>query len=115
MRATRSGWLASTGRVSTIDGRETAPQSMPGTAFTDPVKKEPYPLPELITSGKSVGVPGTLLGVVGSFVIQRLAGWPTALSPGGQHTRNETRQAIHKERNRCPASKSKKSPSSAPA
>ena len=27
------------------------------------------------------GVLGTLLGVAGSFVIQRLAGWPTALSP----------------------------------
>jgi putative ABC transport system permease protein len=27
------------------------------------------------------GVLGTLLGIVGSFAIQRLAGWPTALSP----------------------------------
>jgi gamma-glutamyltranspeptidase/glutathione hydrolase len=32
---------AATRRVHTIDGRETAPKSMPGTAFTDPVKKEP--------------------------------------------------------------------------
>ncbi|HEY5787005.1 MAG TPA: gamma-glutamyltransferase [Microlunatus sp.] len=50
---------AKTRRVHTIDGRETAPASMPGTAFTDPAKGEPYPLAELVTSGKSVGVPGT--------------------------------------------------------
>ncbi|MBT2597116.1 gamma-glutamyltransferase [Arthrobacter sp. ISL-72] len=51
---------AETGDVSTIDGRETAPAAMPNDAFIDPVTKEPYPFtPELVTSGVSVGVPGT--------------------------------------------------------
>ncbi len=50
---------AKTRRVHTIDGRETAPQSMPGTAFTDPATGQPYPFAQLVTSGKSVGVPGT--------------------------------------------------------
>ena len=52
---------ARTGKVATIDGRETAPQSMPDLAFNDPATKQPYRLtPELVTSGVSVGTPGTL-------------------------------------------------------
>ena len=52
---------AKTGRVETIDGRETAPQAMPHDAFIDPATGEPYRFtPELVTSGVSVGVPGTL-------------------------------------------------------
>ena len=51
---------ADSGKVSTLDGRETAPASMPHDAFIDPVTGEPYPFtPELVTSGVSVGVPGT--------------------------------------------------------
>ncbi|MBP1235478.1 gamma-glutamyltranspeptidase/glutathione hydrolase [Arthrobacter sp. PvP102] len=51
---------AKTGEVSTIDGRETAPAAMPGNAFIDPATGEPYKFtPELVTSGVSVGVPGT--------------------------------------------------------
>lgn len=51
---------AGTGRVRTIDGRETAPRSMPRDAFIDPATAEPYPFfPEMVTSGASVGVPGT--------------------------------------------------------
>ena len=50
---------AKTRRVHTIDGRETAPQSMPGTAFTDPETGKSFPFEQLVTSGKSVGVPGT--------------------------------------------------------
>ena len=50
---------AKTRRVQTIDGRETAPTTMPGTAFTDPVSGKPYPMEQLVTSGTSVGVPGT--------------------------------------------------------
>ena len=50
---------AKTRRVHTIDGRETAPESMPGTAFTDPNTGQPYPFAQLVTSGKSVGAPGT--------------------------------------------------------
>ncbi|MGI8522863.1 MAG: gamma-glutamyltransferase [Nocardioides sp.] len=51
---------ASTGKVQTIDGRETAPRSMPHDAFIDPKTGQPYNFtPELVTSGVSVGVPGT--------------------------------------------------------
>ncbi|MGA9749624.1 MAG: gamma-glutamyltransferase, partial [Nocardioides sp.] len=52
---------ARTQKVRTIDGRETAPMSMPKDAFIDPDTKKPYPFtPDLVTSGVSVGVPGTL-------------------------------------------------------
>ncbi|MGH3360250.1 MAG: gamma-glutamyltransferase, partial [Nocardioidaceae bacterium] len=54
---------ADTGEVTTIDGRETAPMSMPHDAFIDPESEppgEPYNFfPELVTNGVSVGVPGT--------------------------------------------------------
>ncbi|MBM7767122.1 gamma-glutamyltransferase [Glutamicibacter nicotianae] len=49
------------GKVSTIDGRETAPAGMANDAFIDPETGEPYNFtPELVTSGVAVGVPGTL-------------------------------------------------------
>lgn len=52
---------AKTGRVQTIDGRETAPAAMPNDAFIDPKTGKAYRFtPELVTSGVSVGVPGTL-------------------------------------------------------
>ncbi len=52
---------ARTRKVRTIDGRETAPMSMPKDAFIDPDTEKPYPFtPDLVTSGVSVGVPGTL-------------------------------------------------------
>lgn len=51
---------AKTGKVSTIDGRETAPAAMKHDAFIDPKTGKPYTFtPELVTSGVSVGVPGT--------------------------------------------------------
>ena len=51
---------AKSGKVRTIDGRETAPRAMPRDAFIDPKTGEPYPFtPDLVTSGVSVGVPGT--------------------------------------------------------
>jgi gamma-glutamyltranspeptidase/glutathione hydrolase len=51
---------AATGRVRTVDGRETAPKKMRRDAFIDPSTGEPYPFsPDLVTSGVSVGVPGT--------------------------------------------------------
>ncbi len=53
---------ASSGKVHTLDGRETAPMDMPRDAFIDPDTGEPYPFsPDLVTSGVSVGVPGTAL------------------------------------------------------
>jgi gamma-glutamyltranspeptidase/glutathione hydrolase len=52
---------ARTHRVSTIDGRETAPRTMPHDAFIDPKTGKPYNFtPELVTSGVSVGTPGSL-------------------------------------------------------
>jgi gamma-glutamyltranspeptidase/glutathione hydrolase len=53
---------AQTGKVETIDGRETAPAAMPHDAFIDPTTNPPAPYrftPELVTSGVSVGTPGT--------------------------------------------------------
>ena len=63
---------ARTRKVETIDGRETAPKAMPHDAFIDPNTGEPYNFtPELVTSGVSVGTPGTL------------ATWDTALRKWG--------------------------------
>ncbi|WP_138414383.1 gamma-glutamyltransferase [Sinomonas gamaensis] len=51
---------AKTRTVGTIDGRETAPAIMPHDAFIDPKTGQPYNFtPQLVTSGISVGVPGT--------------------------------------------------------
>lgn len=53
---------AQTQRVVTIDGREKAPRAMRRDAFIDPQTGDPYPFsPDLVTSGVSVGVPGTPL------------------------------------------------------
>ncbi|MCU1409033.1 MAG: gamma-glutamyltransferase [Microbacteriaceae bacterium] len=52
---------AKSGTVSTIDGRETAPAGITPDAFIDPATGQPYPFtPHLVSSGVSVGVPGTL-------------------------------------------------------
>ncbi|MDE8669724.1 gamma-glutamyltransferase family protein [Pseudarthrobacter sp. H3Y2-7] len=51
---------AGTGKVQTIDGRETAPERMPANAFINAATKKPYPFAELVSSGVSVGVPGSL-------------------------------------------------------
>ena len=52
---------AKSGKVRTIDGRETAPAAMPAaTRSSTPTPGDPYPFtPDLVTSGVSVGVPGT--------------------------------------------------------
>lgn len=51
---------AATGEVTTIDGRETAPAGMASDAFIDPATGQPYPFSQAVSSGLSVGVPGTL-------------------------------------------------------
>ncbi|GAA4229759.1 gamma-glutamyltransferase [Actinomadura meridiana] len=51
---------AKTHRVSTIDGREFAPDQMRENAFIDPATGKPLPFDQAVTSGLSVGVPGTL-------------------------------------------------------
>jgi gamma-glutamyltranspeptidase/glutathione hydrolase len=52
---------ARTHRVSTIDGRETAPRRATADLFIDPVTGKPLAFPVAVTSGLSVGVPGTLM------------------------------------------------------
>ncbi len=67
-------YSARTGAVQTIDGRETAPRTMPRDAFVDPATGQPYRFtPELVTSGVSVGTPGTL-----ATWQRALARWGTA-------------------------------------
>ncbi|GAA1275960.1 gamma-glutamyltransferase [Kitasatospora nipponensis] len=48
---------ARTGRVQTLDGRETAPLSADSSLFLENGK--PLPFADAVTSGRSVGVPGT--------------------------------------------------------
>ncbi|MEV5571270.1 gamma-glutamyltransferase [Spirillospora sp. NPDC052269] len=50
---------ARTRRVYTIDGREKAPKAMRDTSFIDPNTGKPLSFDEAVTSGLSVGVPGT--------------------------------------------------------
>ncbi|MEU9125787.1 gamma-glutamyltransferase [Streptomyces sp. NPDC048506] len=50
---------ARTGKVRTLDGRETAPARMKSDAFIDPSTGKPIPFSEAVNSGLSVGIPGT--------------------------------------------------------
>ncbi|MTE21790.1 gamma-glutamyltransferase [Streptomyces sp. TRM43335] len=50
---------ARTGGTHTLDGRETAPAAMRPDSFTDPATGAPIPFRDAVTSGLSVGVPGT--------------------------------------------------------
>jgi gamma-glutamyltranspeptidase/glutathione hydrolase len=52
---------ARTHRVSTIDGRETTPRLATSDLFIDPATGKPLTFPVAVTSGLSVGVPGTLM------------------------------------------------------
>ncbi|HEX4725707.1 MAG TPA: gamma-glutamyltransferase, partial [Pseudonocardiaceae bacterium] len=52
---------ARTHQVTTIDGRETAPASDTANLFIDPATGKPLAFPTAVTSGLSVGVPGTLM------------------------------------------------------
>jgi len=47
------------GKITTIDGRETAPEATTPTAFIDPATGQPLPFNDARWSGLSVGVPGT--------------------------------------------------------
>jgi gamma-glutamyltranspeptidase/glutathione hydrolase len=51
---------ARTHKVSTIDGRETTPATANANLFIDPATGKPLAFPTAVTSGLSVGVPGTL-------------------------------------------------------
>jgi gamma-glutamyltranspeptidase/glutathione hydrolase len=73
---------AKTRRVRTLDGRETAPRRMPRNAFIDPATGSPYKFtPDLVTSGVSVGTPGTPL--TWQRALRRWGTWslPKALAP----------------------------------
>jgi gamma-glutamyltranspeptidase/glutathione hydrolase len=50
---------AKTKKVSTIDGRETAPMSFTEKAFVDPATGTPYAFATAVSSGLSIGTPGT--------------------------------------------------------
>jgi gamma-glutamyltranspeptidase/glutathione hydrolase len=66
-------------KVSTIDGRETAPAGITRNAFIDPATGKPYPFtPQLVSSGVAVGVPGTV------------ATWDTALERFGTRSLKQT-------------------------
>jgi gamma-glutamyltranspeptidase / glutathione hydrolase len=52
---------ARTHHVSTVDGRETAPRLATADLFIDPATGKPLAFPVAVTSGLSVGVPGTLM------------------------------------------------------
>lgn len=52
---------ARTHKVSTIDGRETTPASADANLFIDPATGKPLTFPTAVTSGLSVGIPGTLM------------------------------------------------------
>ncbi len=52
---------ARTHRITTIDGRETTPASANQNLFIDPSTGKPFAFPTAVTSGLSVGVPGTLM------------------------------------------------------
>lgn len=62
---------ARTHKVSTIDGREFGPAGMTKNIFIDPKTGKPLSFNDAVTSGLSVGVPGTL------------ATWDAALRAGG--------------------------------
>ena len=51
---------ARAGRVLTINGRESAPARFHRRSFIDPSTGDPIPFVEAVTSGLSVGVPGTV-------------------------------------------------------
>ncbi len=63
---------AHTHRVYTIDGRETTPATANQNLFIDPATGKPLDFPTAVTSGLSVGIPGTLKT------------WQTALSRWGR-------------------------------
>ena len=52
---------ARTHKITTIDGRETTPASANQNLFIDPTTGKPLTFPTAVTSGLSVGVPGTLM------------------------------------------------------
>lgn len=71
---------ADSGRVSTIDSRETAPAAFRPDSFINTDTQQPIPFEERVTSGLGVGVPGTIRG------------WEEALSEFGSRPLSELLQ-----------------------
>jgi gamma-glutamyltranspeptidase / glutathione hydrolase len=67
-------YRAATGRVTTIDSRETAPAAFRPTSLLDPTTGEPLDFDETVTSGLGVGVPGTVRGW--EEALRRYGTWP---------------------------------------
>ena len=74
-------YRASTGRVTTIDSRETAPAAFGPNSLVDAAAR-PLPFNDVVTSGLSVGVPGTAAGW--DEALDRYGTWSLrrALRPG---------------------------------
>ena len=72
---------ANTHRVYTIDGRETAPATATSSLFIDPQTGKPLSFPTAVTSGLSVGVPGTLMTWQRALARWGSWGWPATSGP----------------------------------
>ena len=70
-----------THRVYTIDGRETAPATATSSLFIDPQTGKPLSFPTAVTSGLSVGVPGTLMTWQRALRAGGSWGWPATSGP----------------------------------
>lgn len=79
---------AESGAVTAIDGRETAPAAMTATSFVDPATGAALEMPRAVTSGLSVGVPGT--PATWSEALQRFGtlSLAEALAPAAQLARD---------------------------
>ncbi len=78
---------ARTRQVYTIDGRETAPGSAGPSLFIDPATGKPLAFPTAVTSGLSVGVPGTLMTWQQALQTWGTIGLAAALRPAEQVAR----------------------------
>ena len=78
---------ARTRHVYTIDGRETAPGSAGPSLFIDPATGKPLAFPTAVTSGLSVGVPGTLMTWQQALQNWGTIGLAAALRPAEQVAR----------------------------
>ncbi len=78
---------AASGEVQTVDGREAAPQAMTATSFLE--NGVPIPFADAVTSGLSVGVPGTpatwdrVLDSWGTMSLSDVLAGPTELASDG--------------------------------
>jgi gamma-glutamyltranspeptidase/glutathione hydrolase len=78
---------ARTHHVYTIDGRETAPATATQNLFIDPATGKPLAFPTAVTSGLSVGVPGTLMTWQQALHNWGTIGLAAALRPAEQTAR----------------------------